>query len=207
MLSAYQLSCQRGTKRLFQGLNFSLPSGHWIQVKGPNGAGKTSLLRILCGLSNPAQGEVLWQGQNTRSTRSAFNAELHYQGHGLALKEELSATENLQSGAALRGLSVSPQAVQAALSKVGLKGRSQWPVKVLSQGQKRRVALAGLVLSSAPLWILDEPFAALDVAAQSSLQGILDQHLAQGGVLVFTSHQPIELQAPGEDLDLGGFAA
>ena len=207
MLSAHQLSCQRGSKRLFQGLHFHLQPGRWLQVKGPNGAGKTSLLRILCGLSTPAQGEVRWQGQNIQTTRSAFHAELHYQGHGLAIKEELSAHENLMSGAALRGTSVSAQAAQDALVQVGLKGRSQWPVKVLSQGQKRRVTLAALILGQAPLWILDEPVAALDVAAQSSLQDLLDQHLARGGLLVFTSHQPIALQAPGETLDLGAFAA
>lgn len=207
MLSAHQLSCQRGSKRLFQGLHLHLQPGRWLQVKGPNGAGKTSLLRILCGLSTPAQGEVRWQGQNIQTNRSAFHAELHYQGHGLALKEELSAHENLMSGAALRGTSVSAQAAQDALVQVGLKGRSQWPVKVLSQGQKRRVTLAALILGQAPLWILDEPVAALDVAAQSSLQDLLDQHLARGGLLVFTSHQPIALQAPGETLDLGAFAA
>ena len=206
MLSAHQLSCQRGTKRLFRDLHFGLQSGHWLQVKGPNGAGKTSLLRVLCGLSAASEGEVRWQGQNIRSNRSEFNAQLHYQGHGLALKDELNAQENLMSGMALHGVSATLAEVQAALAEVGLKGRAHLPVKVLSQGQKRRVTMAALCLSRASLWVLDEPFAALDVSAQVSLQGILDRHLSRGGLVVLTSHQAVELQAVGQTLDLEAFS-
>lgn len=204
MLQVHGLACQRGSRRLFSGLEFSLAPGHWLQVEGHNGAGKTSLLRILAGLSPAEEGRITWQGRPVREVRDAFNAHLLYLGHAPAIKDDLSALENLQTSAALAGQPVDELRALKALRQWGLKGREDLPSRVLSQGQKRRVALARLLCASAPLWILDEPFVALDVAAVAQLCQIIDTHLSGGGMVLFTSHQAVQLQAPGGPLTLGG---
>lgn len=202
MLSAHGLACDRGDRRLFSAVDLSVSPGEWLQVEGANGAGKTSLLRMLAGLSPAAEGHIEWEGRPMGEARDDYHARLLYLGHAPAIKEDLSALENLQTAAAVAGRPLDEATALAALRRIGLKGREDLPARVLSQGQKRRVALARLLCSQARLWILDEPFVALDVAAVTQLCGILDEHLARGGMLIFTSHQAVQLAGSGATLKL-----
>ena len=190
-LQTRDLACERGGKTLFAGLNLSVTPGQSLHLQGDNGSGKTSLLRLLCGLSPPAAGEVVWGGVPVAQARETYERDMLYLGHALALKEGLSALENLHFAAALMDQDWSVDAAMAALRQMGLRGREHLPLQVLSQGQKRRVALARLCLSPAPLWLLDEPFVALDSAACDVLQGLMQTHVARGGMVVFTSHQAV----------------
>jgi heme exporter protein A len=194
MLELRQLACERGPRRLFVDLNLVLNPGELLRVQGANGAGKTSLLRMICGLVLPAQGQVLWQAQDVSSLREEFNARLLYLGHAAALKDDLTGLENLQFSSLLAGQSVTLGQTRSALVEAGLKGREHLPVRVLSQGQKRRVALARLCLAAPlPLWVLDEPFNALDTTAVRWLLDLIATHLARGGMVVLTSHQALDL--------------
>ena len=193
MLEARNLACQRGDRVLFSGLSFTLSAGELLQVAGPNGSGKTSLLKILCGISSPVEGEVRWAGENARRQGEAFRENLLYLGHHNAVKEDLTALENLQIAARLADAPLGEDQARDALDRIGLVGREFLPAKVLSQGQKRRVALARLLVSRAPLWILDEPLTALDVKAIDLIQSRLAEHLATQGMVVITTHQPIEV--------------
>jgi len=193
MLRVSKLSCSRGHKPLFADVSFQLQAGQALHLKGDNGVGKTSLLRIVCGLSPADAGEVCWHDATIQQNAAAFRASLFYLGHGLSLKEELTALENLMSDAAVSGRSLSEPQAMVALARMGLRGREHLPLRVMSQGQKRRTALARLLASQAPLWVLDEPFVALDVKAVDGLRGILAEHVAQGGMVLFTSHQPVTL--------------
>lgn len=202
LLQAKAVSCERGGRQLFQALSFDLHAGMAIHLEGDNGAGKTTLLRALSGLSPLAQGEVLWRGQSTTEAAAAFHADLLYLGHALGLKDELTALENLQLSAAISGQALGPEAALQALATQGLKHRAHLPLRVLSQGQKRRVALARLQVASAKLWMLDEPFVALDTDAVQVLHGLLRSHLDQGGALLFTSHQAVSLGSALQHLRL-----
>ncbi len=193
MLEAANLTCQRGERTLFSGLSFTLAPGELLQVGGANGSGKTSLLKLLCGLSPPLTGTIHWQGAAARG--EDFRRKLLYLGHQNAVKEELSALENLRVACDLAGEPLNEAQALSALGEIGLAGREHLPAKVLSQGQKRRVTLARLLLSRAPLWILDEPLTALDVLAVELIQSRLAQHIAQQGMVVLTTHQA--LQVPG----------
>lgn len=191
MLEARQLACVRGTRVLFRDLDFSVEAGRILWVSGQNGAGKTSLLRLLCGLSRPAMGAVTWRGEPIETNREDFQRDLVYLGHLNALKDDLSAQENLGY---LLGDGSATRSVDSALGARGLAMCAHLPVRVLSQGQKRRVALTRLGLSHArPLWILDEPFAALDALAIEDLSGLIATHARGGGVVVMTSHQEVAL--------------
>ena len=193
MLEISNLACTRGDHLLFSGLSFSLSAGELLQVEGANGSGKTSLLRTLCGFMMPTAGEVRWRGQSIRELDEEYYAEMIYLGHLNAIKDELNALENLRIGAGLAGCVVEDSQVIAALRRMGLRGRETLPVKVLSQGQRRRVALARLLFSNAPLWILDEPLTALDVGAVGLMQELIGEHLAKGGMVIYTTHQPLEV--------------
>jgi heme exporter protein A len=195
MLVATNLACIRGDRQLFQGLGFSLNAGEWLHVGGENGAGKTSLLRILCGLSAPAAGETCWNGKPIHHDADKHRARLTYLGHQTAVKEDLSARENLQVSAAVKGWNLAVDDADRALASMGLAGREELPVRYLSQGQKRRVALAQLLTGGGPLWILDEPFVALDSDAVGAVVRIIEAHLAAGGMTVITSHQDARLPA------------
>ena len=203
MLSVSNLSCVRADQTLFSGVGFELAPGECLHLEGGNGVGKTSLLRILAGFSPAAQGEVRWQGELPGSSACRLPRDLLYLGHQLALKEELNAVENLQAGAAIAGTSVARDAALAALQRLGLGSRAALPVRVLSQGQKRRVALARLVLQTQPLWLLDEPFVALDGPAQSLVAGLMEAHLARGGMVLFTSHQSVDIGGRSRSYRLG----
>ena len=193
MLEVSNLACSRGDHQLFCGLNFSLNPGQIMQVQGANGSGKTSLLRTLCGFLMPDEGDIIWRGESTRNLDEDYYAELLYLGHLNAIKDELSALENLRISAGLSGIELEEKEAIAALRRMGLRGREQLPTKVLSQGQRRRVALARLLVSDAKLWILDEPLTALDVGAVVLIQELITNHLARQGMVVFTTHQPLQV--------------
>jgi heme exporter protein A len=197
MLSVSDLSCIRGDQTLFSGVSFDLSPGQWLHLEGTNGSGKTSLLRIVTGFTPPDQGRVCWKGRPLADAPEAFHTDLLYLGHTLALKDELTALENLQADAAIAGRRFVPTDAVAALQRLGLRGRTRLPVRVLSQGQKRRVALARLMLHRAPLWVLDEPFVALDAQAQTLVADAISAHVQQGGMALFTSHQALDLQGRG----------
>ena len=193
MLEVSNLACSRGDHLLFSDLNFSLSVGELLQVQGANGSGKTSLLRTLCGFMMPVAGEIRWRGQNISELGDTFYAEMIYLGHLNAIKDELNALENLRISAGLAGCKVDDKQVIAALRRMGLRGRETLPVKVLSQGQRRRVALARLLLSNASLWILDEPLTALDIGAVGLMQELIGEHLVSNGMVIYTTHQPLEV--------------
>ncbi|RKT51316.1 heme exporter protein A [Azonexus fungiphilus] len=195
MLEAENLECVRGERRLFAGLGFTLSAGELLYLQGRNGAGKTSLLRMLIGLLPPEDGEIRWQGRPIRSQKDDYHGALCYLGHLNAIKEELTPLENLLAAARLGGTTLPEDDAIDALEQVGLAGREDLACKYLSQGQKRRVALARLVVDRRPLWILDEPFVALDVLAVDWLAGIISGHLQRGGMAVMTTHQPVAIPA------------
>ncbi len=193
MLEVKNLACERGDHRLFSGLSFALSAGELMQVQGANGSGKTTLLRTLCGFVQPAEGSVLWAGQDIHEWDDAYHAEMCYLGHLNAIKDELSALENLQMSAGLAGYTLTEKQAVSALRRMGLQRREHLPVRVLSQGQRRRVALARLLIGDAHLWILDEPLTALDVGAVGLMQELIGEHLSKGGMTIFTTHQPLQV--------------
>ena len=193
MLEVSNLACSRGDHRLFAGLGFVLHPGQIMQIQGANGSGKTSLLRTLCGFIQPDEGKIAWQGVDVRDLAEDYFAKVLYLGHLNAIKDELSALENLRISAGLSGMKLGESDAVAALRRMGLKGRERLPAKVLSQGQRRRVALARLLVSDAALWILDEPLTALDVNAVALIEELLDEHLAKQGLVIFTTHQPLKV--------------
>ena len=201
MLEIQDLEARRGRRVLFSGLGFQAEAGRLVRVAGPNGAGKTTLLRMLVGLGTPTAGTVRWRGQPLRAARELFHRELAWVGHAAALKDDLTAAENLRAMAVLGGDDPSPSETATALAAAGLKGRERLPARVLSAGQRRRVALARLALGGPQaLWVLDEPFNALDVDAAQWLAGLLQAHLAGGGVAVLTSHQAVPLDGAVEQV-------
>ncbi|HYR37364.1 MAG TPA: cytochrome c biogenesis heme-transporting ATPase CcmA [Burkholderiales bacterium] len=193
MLEATELECERGGRTLFRGLSFALAAGELLRVGGPNGSGKTSLLRILCGLLTPGGGEVRWKGAPIRGLREDYSRELLYLGHAPAVKDDLTPLENLDVACRLVGMQAHQEALTWALNAFAVP---DLPVRKLSQGQRRRAALARLLLSeSVALWLLDEPFAALDIAAASYTEELIGRHLAAGGSVVYTTHQPAAIDA------------
>lgn len=188
-LSCHQLTCRRGRNTLFAGVSFALQAGEALWVQGRNGSGKTTLLRSLCGLALPDRGAVHWDDQPILATRAHYHAQLLHIGHADGLKQDLLAWENLAL-CGLPGAHSSRADAEQALARFGLKAEAQRPVRLLSQGQRKRVALARLLLAPArPLWILDEPLAALDQDSAAHVSAILQAHCARGGMLVLTTHQ------------------
>ena len=191
-LEVQALTCMRNERALCRELSFQLSGGEMLQVEGPNGSGKTTLLRSLAGLRLPAEGRVLWNGVDTLEDRLAFNASLFYLGHAVGVKAELNALENLRA-AGMFGIHYPDEVLEDALFEVGLGGFEDIPARYLSAGQQRRVALARLLLSEAPLWILDEPFTAIDRQGVAAIEHLLARHAEQGGLVILTSHHPIDL--------------
>lgn len=204
-LSCEGLSAARGERVLFKDIGFTLHGGSALWVRGVNGSGKSTLLRLLCGLGLPLEGEVRWCRQPIHQVREFFHRHVLYAGHAGALKDDLLAWENVAAAAALAGQRCSRAQALDALNGIGLAAQACLPARVLSQGQRRRVALARLYLEPLPsVLLLDEPFSALDQAAQDGLCARLDWHLDSGGALVYTTHQPVALRAERIDaLDLG----
>ncbi len=202
-LSCHQLTCRRGRSTLFAGVSFALQAGEALWVQGRNGSGKTTLLRSLCGLALPDRGAVHWHGQPVLATRAHYHSQLLHIGHADGLKQDLLAWENLAL-AGLSGARCSRADAEHALTEFGLKAEAQRPVRLLSQGQRKRVALARMLLApERPLWILDEPLATLDQSMAAQVGAILNAHCEGGGMLVLTTHQDPSL--PGaRHLQLGG---
>ncbi len=192
-LSFSKLACSRGGRQLFQGVNCELESGRWLYVAGANGVGKTSLLRMVCGLSTIESGQILWNRIPIGAQRENYCRDLCYLGHLNALQESMTVSENLTFTAALAGLAPPASRKQAVLAQFGMSGRDDQLVRHLSQGQKRRVALSRLALSSARLWVLDEPFVAMDEAGVRMLADLIASHLGAGGLAVLTSHQHVKI--------------
>jgi len=197
MLVANGLECLRGERRLFRDLGFELEPGMLLEVQGANGSGKTSLLRMLCGLLAPTAGEILWNGADIGSLGEAYRGELAYLGHQNAIKDDLTAVENLLVSETLAEAAVTRASAREALARLGLRGHEELPTRVLSQGQKRRAALARLLFRErCRLWVLDEPFVALDAQAVRDVAGIIAGQLGGGGIVVFTTHQEVPVEAP-----------
>jgi heme exporter protein A len=188
MLQAENLACRRGERVVFAGLSFKVEPGAAVLLTGENGAGKSTLLRLLAGLLAPAEGRLLWQGVDAFADRAAHAGRLRYLSHADALKPALTARENLGFFARLWGGEVG-----AALDQLGLAPLAELPARVLSSGQKRRLALARLALAPAPLWLLDEPTVGLDAASVERLGGLLARHRAQGGMVLAATHLPLPL--------------
>jgi heme exporter protein A len=216
-LRLVDVACRRGGRELFSDLSETLASGELLWLRGGNGRGKTSLLRMVAGLAAPEQGHILWGDLPTRRNKR-FASALVYIAHANALKDDLTAAESLAFLARVHGRDAGAPAIRAALARLGLAGRERTPTRSLSQGLRRRVALARLALESAPaLWVLDEPFDALDVAGTATLHALLAAHRSRGGSVLLTSHH-LHLDAEAAsagfrvlDLDLlprgGGVAA
>lgn len=200
LLQGVDLCCERGSRVLFESLNIEVCAGEVLQIEGANGSGKTTLLRVLTGLSEAVEGEVRWRGQPIRRVRESYHLEMHYLGHAAGIKEALTARENLRWHAALQGVAISDQAgaskVDEALAKVGLRGYEDVPCYTLSAGQQRRVNLARLYLLPAKLWVLDEPFTAIDKKGVAAIEALLTHRAQQGGAVILTTHQALH-NVPG----------
>jgi heme exporter protein A len=203
MLETVDLECQRGDRQLFAGLALRVEPGACLYVAGENGSGKTSLLRILCGLMAPTAGTVKWNGEDIRRSRETYWEQLAYVGHLNGVKDDLTAAENVQVSAAIAGWPADAATVRDALRAFGLAGFEDRPARTLSQGQRRRIALARLRCASATrLWILDEPFTALDIRGVGALSELIGAHLAQRGSVVLTTHQEVNLPGRVERIEL-----
>lgn len=206
-LQAKALACERDGRMLFENLDLQLHAGDMLQISGPNGCGKTSLLRLLCGLMQPTAGQVLLDAQPLSPQSAAPDSKLLWIGHAPALKDVLTPLENLSWLSALHQ-PAGAAAIAAAIDSVGLAGFEDVPCHTLSAGQQRRVTLARLYLPGPRLWLLDEPFTALDRQGIEQLENHLAGHCEQGGMIVMTTHHSLSrLPAGYRDLDLGQWSA
>jgi len=188
-LELRDFACIRDNRCLFSGLNVTIQSGDIVHLEGPNGTGKTTLLRALIGLMPETLGDILWQGQAITDQYHDFHSQLLFIGHLTGIKKSLTPRENLQFLTKINGNTCSSESIDEALESVGLYGYEDMPGYQLSAGQQRRVALARLYLTQAAVWILDEPYTALDVAVIDKLERLFEQHAEQGGCVLLTSHQ------------------
>jgi heme exporter protein A len=205
MLQARQIECTRGNRRLFHDLSFRLEAKRALRVGGENGSGKTSLLRMVAGLSPVETGEILWNDGRIATLGEDYRRDLVFLGHANGLKDDLTPIENLRYALELAGTKAGNSALQNALAEQGLAGVADLPVRLLSQGQKRRAALCRLGFSAGkPLWVLDEPFAALDAASVARIAAVIVDYLRGGGMAIFTTHQEVDLAGVQvESLELG----
>ena len=206
MLTTNKLYCERDERVLFQNLDFSVAEGEVWQIQGSNGSGKTTLLRILCGLNDEFSGEILWRGVDQRKARQDFNADVFYLGHAPAINKTLTAKENLTWYCASQGLSNTDQ-IKTVLNNFNLYGYEDMPCYLMSAGQQRRVSLARMLLSEAKLWIIDEPFTALDKQGVEELEVLLAEHAKAGGSIILTTHHNLQMDCPLNIIDLDALAA
>ena len=172
-----------------------MPPGTLLQLTGANGSGKTSLLRIISGLMTPERGEIRWQGEKIRSLGDEYSRSITYIGHRNGVKEELSSLENLRISSGLAGFELSREKAQQALKQLGLGGRENLPARFLSEGQRRRSALARLLTCGTTLWLLDEVLASLDQAAGILIESVIGEHLSKGGMAIVATHQELHISA------------
>lgn len=203
LLSGQNLSCIKQDRVLFEQTNFSVSQNELLYIRGQNGAGKTSLLRILVGLSDAASGIVCYQGEDIRKVDHAFHQDLVYFGHKLGLNLALNGIENLKFWCQLNGINATESLLFELLELLGLVGLEDLPISQLSAGQQRRVALARLWLKAkAKIWVLDEPFTALDVQGIALLKNKIVEHLGDKGAVIITSHQTLDLDYATKELVL-----
>jgi heme exporter protein A len=195
------LACRRGERLVFAALDFTVAPGGVLVLTGPNGSGKSSLLRLMAGLTRPEAGLLAWDGVPIGEDAAAHRARLHFIGHQDAVKPVLSVAESLEFWAGMRG----SDAAEAGLDRFRLRGLADWPCRLLSAGQRRRLALARLVASPAPLWLLDEPMTGLDAEGMGDLLAALAAHRAAGGRVVLSTHAALPLEG-AEILGLADFA-
>ncbi len=207
MLVGRALACRRGERLVFANLDLEVAAGELLLLRGPNGSGKSTLLRLIAGLLRPERGELLWRGRRIEDSET-FHADLAYIGHGDAAKAELTPREDLRFWLALHGVARAEAAerVGAALTRLGVWGLADLPCRLLSAGQKRRLAFARVAMSGATLWLLDEPFNALDERAVEIVRAMLSEHRAAGGLVVMAAHGTVPV-APTRELDLLGAGA
>jgi len=189
MLEVNNLTAIRDERVLFEDLSFNIQSGELVQIEGRNGTGKTTLLRIVTGLADRDEGEILWNGVSIQDDRESYHSELLFLGHQTGIKRELTAFENLYFYQSVHSSGTTEDDIYVALTQVGLAGREDVPVGKLSAGQQRRVALARLWLSEQKLWILDEPLTAIDKQGVRVLESLFIQHAEKGGIVILTTHQ------------------
>lgn len=189
MLEARGLECVRGGRHLFRDLSFSVRAGDYVELRGANGSGKTSLLRILCGLSPPTSGVVLWHGEPIDAHRESYLSSVTYVGHRCAVKHELTVLENLRMSAALSGCDLTKADARNILERVRLDGHEGVQARFLSEGQRRRLAVARLVACRRPLWLLDEILVSLDADAERFIRAITHEHVRAGGMALVATHQ------------------
>jgi heme exporter protein A len=195
LLEAREINCWRGDRHILRDVSFSVRSGEFLKLTGPNGVGKTTLIRIVCGLLPPENGAVEWRGKVVRSTSDEFHVEMAYLGHLNSLKADLTARENLRFLAGLRQ-ALTDADIDAALDRVGILSRGDLQARSLSAGQKRRLALARLLLADAALWVLDEPVTNLDTAGISLVEELITEHVTRGGLALAAAHQRLLDDAP-----------
>lgn len=202
LLQAVKLFCERERRVLFRDLDITLDAGEVVQIEGANGSGKTTLLRVLTGISDAYDGEVLWQGRSIKKARIEYQLNMHYLGHAAGIKSALTAEENLRWYAALAGRKLDDR-LWEVLAEVGLKGYEDVPCYTLSAGQQRRVNLARLYLLPAKLWVLDEPFTAIDKSGVAAIEQLMSQQVKNGGSVIVTTHQDLSSVANVRKVSLG----
>ena len=195
VLEARAINAWRGDRHILRDVSFVVRAGEFLKITGPNGVGKTTLLRVVCGLLPAESGEIDWCGRPVRGVADEFHAQLGYLGHPNSLKADLTARENLRFLAGLRQ-ELTDQDIDAALERCGILSRGDLPARSLSAGQRRRLALARLLLAEASLWVLDEPITNLDTAGIALVEELIQDHVRRGGLALVAAHQRLLDQSP-----------
>ena len=193
MLEASHLECVRGNRTIFRDVSFAVRAGDCFRLTGPNGSGKTSLLRMLCGLLPPESGSIRWHGVEIQTLGEDYFPSISYVGHRPGIKDELTALENLRISSGMHGIEISRRTATTALERMGLGSRMHLPARFLSEGERRRAAIARLAVSHASLWLLDEVLTSLDCTAVEAILLLIEDHLAAGGMAIVATHQELRL--------------